>query len=257
MFKTDAGVFREALKACKLPGHDTCRVYNDLNKKTGIRRLKIEAGFRDSYPKPIWDQFINLLKQGYGVRFRCAELVIKDTNWGYVNRYIAIKLDDNVAPAPKREPRPKPAFLKALPADKTNTELLEFWQRVLKPTKRKGLDHKKLHNGFLGTTVEDIIVYKKVYTKAGASHVLCTLRIPKGTRVHVTYGKCRASKAEVVSLVMARSGNPLNVAYSRYNSFFRYIPGDTVKPGYPFANHIGECASGIHFFVNPTKALMY
>lgn len=256
MFKTDAGVFREALKACKLPGHNTHRVYNDVKKATGIRQLKIVARFEPSYPTRTWNLFLAALKRGYGERFVEAKLFTRLSGL-YTDRYIVVKLDDNVAPAPKRPPRPEPAFLKALPTDKTDAELLEFWQNVLKPTKRKGLDHNKLCIGFIGTIDEDITVYKKLYTKATESHVLCTLRIPKGTRVHITYTKCRAAKAEVVSLVMAKSGKPVNDAYSGYYSFFRYVVGDTVKPGDPFANWIGECASGIHFFINPTKALKY
>lgn len=83
------------------------------------------------------------------------------------------------------------------------------------------------------------------------------------------YRKCRAEKAEVVSIVGILGVKQLGAekedeiliekAMSTYDSGFEYIVGETVRPteDRPFCDDIDVCASGIHFFLTEEEARDY
>ena len=87
----------------------------------------------------------------------------------------------------------------------------------------------------------DLIVYKKL-----ANGSICKLRIPADAkRSNATGRKCRAEYAIVLE------GN----GFSRYDSSFQYLVGETVRPREPFCeDRWNECASGIHFFLTRAEA---
>ena len=89
--------------------------------------------------------------------------------------------------------------------------------------------------------------------------VLVTLLIPEDALRGSALGrKCRASKAQVVSIV-DKDGGAVEIAYSAHDSDFFYHVGDTVEPeGKQFEeNRFCECASGIHFFMSAEEAWEY
>jgi hypothetical protein len=120
---------------------------------------------------------------------------------------------------------------------------------------------------------------------------LINLIIPVGEHVHATPNgfmeysneesrKMRASAAVVHSISLYTAGeyddfawprqsdalpsyfNPARIkpaaeAFSDYDSSFRYVPGQLIKPKEPFAMKNGTCLSGIHFFLNVRDALEY
>lgn len=255
MYKSDSATLREALSKHKLPGSNTSRVYND-RRAGNTRRLKVQNyDFATTIPKKVWDAFVATLKAEFGVRFVKAEIYLD----GWVPA-VCVYLDDNKAPAPKREAKPvkKPAQPQYIwPEDRSYSELLEFWQTVLKINKgQKQITSEGLRRGVLRTTAVDIIVYKKVYGK-GNRHVIATLMIPAGTQVHITYQKCRAAKAKVVALQLRTSGKHVAKAHSGYFSYFTYTVDAIVKPHNGFSRYREECAGGIHFFVNARQACAY
>jgi len=143
--------------------------------------------------------------------------------------------------------------------------------------------------------VNPLYVFKKAYTKAGYS-VLINLIIPTGAIIygHISKlpqpygklslqncGKMRATRAKVHSIIRLQDnittvyrnfkGNDsymsgasrlltekeIRTAYSGHDDYFKYEVGCTVRPKEPFDYFQGECASGIHFFLNAEQALDY
>lgn len=81
---------------------------------------------------------------------------------------------------------------------------------------------------------------------------------PEGTRMVYSNFTCRADKlAKVLSITELSTGNPLSSARSGWDHLFTYKPGDTVKPRYFADACYGACASGIHFFIQRSKAVSY
>lgn len=87
------------------------------------------------------------------------------------------------------------------------------------------------------------------------NHVLITLRITEDAlRSSGMKRKCRASQAEVVSIV-DRKGNEVEKAYAWYDEGFVYRKGAIVEPVQEFdTDRFEECASGIHFFMTKEEA---
>lgn len=99
--------------------------------------------------------------------------------------------------------------------------------------------------------------------------VLIKLEIPADAdRVQPCDRKCRAAKAKVLSIVTLRTeywmekqysgGKQISVAYSDWDSDFKYRKGRYVYPKEEFDNSLyNECCSGIHFFLTRKEALDY
>lgn len=89
--------------------------------------------------------------------------------------------------------------------------------------------------------------------------VLVTLLVTEDALRSSALGrKCRASKAQVISIV-DKYGNAVETAYSAHDSDFFYHVGDTVTPeNAPYdEDRFYECASGIHFFMSAEEAWEY
>ena len=92
-------------------------------------------------------------------------------------------------------------------------------------------------------------------------YVIVELRIPKDAkRSSATSRKCRASKAEVLSITSIDGTKHYKKALSQYhcNGLFVYEVGKTVVPtnGYE-ENRWIECAAGIHHFITRDEAVDY
>jgi hypothetical protein len=263
-FKTDAGVFRKALEHLKMPGYNTGRVYNDLNKKTNTRRLKIEhPSYHNKKPtKRQLEDLENIFKAEYGGRFKSIKhLPGTPAYWGVVGAGLAVYLDDNVAPAPKRPRKPVPETFANARRGVTRDQHFDIWFHALKLKKRgekqSQLTSGKLNLGVIATTTVDLTVYKKVYAAHTGQHLVAEMVIPAGTRVRAAYGKCRAAKAVVKSIFSRSTGKEHKEAWSGHDCCFKYEVGKTVKPKNGFADWNDECAGGIHFFIDFDKAKAY
>jgi hypothetical protein len=161
---------------------------------------------------------------------------------------LCLYLDDNKGAPFKPVANPNaPNAPKAVPRvrDLKDWEVQNFWKEALWKTH---VDYWKCY-----TTKVDIPVFKKVYLSNGQA-VIANLIVPAGTRVHVTHSKCRAAQAKVVSM-FTRTGKPVMTARSGHNHSFKYAPGQVVKPTLRFgAQKEGDCASGIHFFIDVNRA---
>lgn len=119
-----------------------------------------------------------------------------------------------------------------------------------------------------------MIGYKKVQYKHSHGtwpyyEAIATLEIPASAFVvQPTNGKCRASKAKVLSIELIQSvagskkfvaGAKIKKAYSLWDSTFKYVVGETVVPTEPFDKEASwrECSTGIHFFIDRDKAERY
>jgi len=117
-------------------------------------------------------------------------------------------------------------------------------------------------------------VYKTAYSMDDSMRVIVTLILPAGAIVKAPYGwfkrdpravefgKCRASRAQVVGIRELsgrgkRRPKSFKKARSRYNSRFIYRLGATVKPRFRFGVSLLECTSGIHFFHTRSEAEAY
>jgi hypothetical protein len=69
--------------------------------------------------------------------------------------------------------------------------------------------------------------------------------------------KMRATEAKVHSVVTRRSKKQEQLAHSMFDSDFKYVPGQIVKPSKRFSKCEDRCDSGIHFFVNLHDALTW
>ena len=101
------------------------------------------------------------------------------------------------------------------------------------------------------------IGWKKAFSKDWYQ-VLIKLLIPKDAkRSSATTRKCRASKAKVLKMVVAETGEVVDVAYSCYQSDFEYHTGEYVYPDSFDEDRWIECANGIHFFMTKQEAIDY
>lgn len=123
----------------------------------------------------------------------------------------------------------------------------------------------KWHSNFWRITKE-MKVFKKAYDK-DYSQVIVNLVIPVGAIIHfpednysaycIDARKMRASKAFVHSIASKNNKESLNVAYSDWDSNFKYAVGKTVKPTSSFCSTPHQCEPGIHFFMQLEDALIY
>ena len=110
---------------------------------------------------------------------------------------------------------------------------------------------------------------KKVYKKASSIHgykdVIVTLSIPahanryQELNYHGDMYKCRASEAIVVAINDKNTGKALSSAKSNYDKNYVYTVGKVCRPknDYFAPSHHGACASGIHFFMQRSRAVLY
>ena len=114
----------------------------------------------------------------------------------------------------------------------------------------------------------DIIGYKKVYIpgkidKYGDMHyieLICKLLIPaKSKRTRGVTRKCRTNRAKVLGLYLPNGNRSRRtLAFSDYDTTFKYKVGKFVKPKKPFTdNPLDVCSSGIHFFTKFEEAVNY
>lgn len=99
--------------------------------------------------------------------------------------------------------------------------------------------------------------YKKAYNKSHS--YIVELHIPAhALRSSATTRKCRCSEAEVISITHLNGTKAkLSTVYSRYNPYFKYTVGKTVKADGYEEDRWKECAPGIHFFMDRDKAVSY
>lgn len=99
---------------------------------------------------------------------------------------------------------------------------------------------------------EEMLGYKKC-----RDGIMVTLRIPAGAVVlQPNMGKCRTNVAEVVSIEDS-DGNPVFVAFSKWNGSFSYHVGEVKRVVNFCLDPSVECAPGIHFFKTKEEAEAY
>ena len=103
-----------------------------------------------------------------------------------------------------------------------------------------------------------IIGWKEVYADDGTK-LIAKLLIPgDAERSNATGRKCRASKAQVLSIEHLDEMPFDGKAHSGYDERFIYEVGKTVIPTERFDdNRWEECAPGIHFFLTREEAVDY
>ena len=101
--------------------------------------------------------------------------------------------------------------------------------------------------------------FKKVYSEDLSKSYIAELEIPSDAmRCSATSRKCRCSKAKVISITNI-DGTEANVdvAYSKYDLWFKYRVGEIVNVDNFDTNRWNECAPGIHFFITRKEAVDY
>ena len=110
------------------------------------------------------------------------------------------------------------------------------------------------------SAISDMIKGKYKHDKH-VEYVIVELRIPKDAkRSSATTRKCRASKAEVLSITSIDGKKHYKKALSQYrcDGLFVYEVGKTVVPDNGFEeNRWIECAAGIHHFITRDEAVAY
>ena len=90
-------------------------------------------------------------------------------------------------------------------------------------------------------------------------NLIVELKIPEDAlRSSATTGKCRCSKAKVLSITDL-DGSEVNVEYavSKKDSGFFYKVGEVVSVNDFDTNRWKECSTGIHFFMTREEAIKY
>ena len=96
------------------------------------------------------------------------------------------------------------------------------------------------------------IAYKK------ARGLIVKLKIPEDAlRSSATSRKCRASKAEVLSITDIDGNIAAEQVESNYDKNFVYVVGSTVEVPNFDTNRWNECAPGIHHFITREEAVKY
>lgn len=109
-----------------------------------------------------------------------------------------------------------------------------------------------------GVTTRNWRVFKKIGTRETQSRrAIAALLIPKGTKVYITEGKCRAAKAKVLSMTGQRKRKRIKKGCSIHLSTFIYRKGRTVTPIWGFSMFEETCVAGIHFFRSRTEAVRF
>lgn len=90
------------------------------------------------------------------------------------------------------------------------------------------------------------------------SRRLVKLLIPTDARRSSSFGtKCRCDKAKVLEITDLHTGKACKVAYSFYDSNFRYTVGEIISVENFDENRWDECGPGIHFFMDKEEACKY
>lgn len=166
----------------------------------------------------------------------------------------------------------------------TGRALKQYLMEHVAPNPQQVRDVWDLSSGvaFIYTVTKPLHVFKKVRSGVWWDSAIANLIIPVGEFVYVagaaflnvTYGssdhrKMRCSKAFVHSMAISRSdpahgrkylqavGTQIKHGFSSYTPEFKYRVGRNVKPFKPFSHRFGQCASGIHFFIDLQDALNY
>ena len=88
-------------------------------------------------------------------------------------------------------------------------------------------------------------------------NTIVKLLIPEDAkRSSATTRKCRCDKARVLE-IWDKNGEPIQEAYSNYDSNFTYCVGETVCVSDFDEDRWKECAAGIHFFITRREAELY
>jgi hypothetical protein len=248
---TDTGVFRQCLLDAKVSNGDNT-IYNDMNG--GLkRRLKAEGyywgGGRSDTSPAAMARLTPLLKKAYGKRF--IRVAINQDG------AICLYLTDDFGGPFQRVAQDKPAKPRypsyRRPKRLECQEIEAFWSEAI------GRPINKFWHVY--TTKHDVPVYKKACIDQNGRrlNVIVNLVIPAGSKVHVTYGKCRANQALVASIHEMRGERvAVKEAHSMHDPNFKYVPGQLVKPKNGFGGAgMGDCAGGIHFFIDVNRALDY
>ena len=117
-------------------------------------------------------------------------------------------------------------------------------------------------------------LYKKAYLNwrwdtpetVNTKGVILKLEVPKEAKKHASIWKFRiwkfrVSEAKVVAIFDCDMNpvrpNILQKVSSTYDSMFTYRLGKVAKPTHPFDESDADCASGIHGFLTPERAINY
>jgi hypothetical protein len=240
---TDTGVVRQCLCDAKV-SNGAGIIYNDVTGENR-RRLKVEQYWQSNLDTSgaAMSRLQKQLALKFGKRFES----VKVNHYGAICVYLNDYHGGPFKPVPKNPNQPKPPAYKR-PARMEQDAIDQFWREAIGPAFAKG--YWKVYK-----LQHDIPVFKKAYTSN--SQVIVNMIIPAGTRVHITNGKCRAALARVVSIHNVRGyRTERTLAYSGHSASFLYTPGTEVKPknGFGSADE-GDCAGGIHFFIDINRAL--
>jgi hypothetical protein len=259
---TDAGQLRrciyEATGSTKI-NDGYFQIYNDVahGSTTHDRRLKV-YGYNPFILQTGWrsdgsslsamtrakqaKKFRNLIDCTFGARVYKLDISGED-----IKLYLNDGHGGPFKPAPSNKPKkpawPRPSKLSFQQADK-------FWKEAT------GMQDTKAIYGKVVTLVQDIPVFKKVH-RTGSVGVIANLIIPAGARVYVTTSKCRANKAECVSMFTQTGRKEVQDAYSTHSYSFRYAKGQKLVPDRFGRASEGQCSGGIHFFIDVNDALNY
>ena len=113
------------------------------------------------------------------------------------------------------------------------------------------------HGGVFKVLTKEQIVYKALISEFNENSVTAKLLLPVGTKVYLTYDKCRADQAKVLKMNKLGKAEEVTVARSTFNPRFKYKTGATIKPQFKFSEENSKCASGIHFFRTLKEARKY
>ncbi len=102
----------------------------------------------------------------------------------------------------------------------------------------------------------DLKVYKKTWVSDRA--MLTTLIIPAGTRVRFALGhtKCRAAEAHVLrhESLSGRTHRKYRTTRADWDSDFKYVVGQRVRPSFFSTDRHCTCTGGIHFYLTKEEA---
>lgn len=140
-------------------------------------------------------------------------------------------------------------------------------QRFVREGGQAGSLKADQHHQGIFHVLQPIHAFKKTYhdgedTDQGA--VIVNLIIPIGAMIHIPYasdygtsGKFRANRAFVYSQVDVSTKELVERSYSWWEPSFRYCSGMIVEPEEGFNHSDRHCGTGIHFFLDLQKALIY
>lgn len=250
---------RKVLVAMNIPHGAKGRIYNTTPAKMpGVRRLQLADRVATGVPTTNPGLY-KALKAEFGTDFITYGLkpkVVVDYNFrtGKTTQikqyYLFVDIINNEQTKPKASAYVRPPVV-------SRDDKIAFWNSVV--NKPVTPDNKQNRESWgMRTLTQDIAVFKKVLAGDEASPVIANLIIPAGTKVHISDGKCRAAKAEVVSMFRQRGKRKeVKKAYSGWTWSFIYRKGATVTPKHGFGTRLQQCEGGIHFFVDINEALDY